>query len=344
MATPLPNAPYSQPGQPLHAQKTNGFAIASLVLGILGITGLLGLIFGIIALVQIGDERGPTHGRSLAIAGLIVSFLWPSIVYAAIIFPVISGTREHARQVACMSNQKNIALQVQLYAEEHEESLPQTADSWASDIGVSGKVLICRNESGPISYGINGSLLGSRLCVVQNATSDIVLTADSQVHTMATFADLKKRHNQGTVASFLDGHVEFIKSSVIMIDPTLNVAAGAPNNIVLEGAGAIYSFDGTRMVGSGVTITAAAGSPVYFTIAIRGDINDSHVQNAVGGKTITFGLAYPAAGEKVLPAANLIGSNGTSYYTYAVIMPNGFSKMTIIPSDDIGILVISFGY
>ena len=60
--------PYAAP-----APRTNGFSIASLVLGILGVW-LLAVIFGHIALHQI-PRRGQT-GRGMAIAGLVLGYLW----------------------------------------------------------------------------------------------------------------------------------------------------------------------------------------------------------------------------------------------------------------------------
>jgi hypothetical protein len=63
--------------------KTNSFATAGLVFGILSVTfacccggfpfNILGLIFSIIALVQISEHPELHTGRSLAIAGLILS-------------------------------------------------------------------------------------------------------------------------------------------------------------------------------------------------------------------------------------------------------------------------------
>jgi len=82
--TPPPITPL-KPGTSPAGQmpKTHSFATAGLIFGILSVTfvcccggfpfNILGLIFSIIALVQIG-ERPETHaGRSLAIAGLILS-------------------------------------------------------------------------------------------------------------------------------------------------------------------------------------------------------------------------------------------------------------------------------
>jgi len=62
------------------ARGTNSFATAGLVCGLLAWTccccvpfNLLGLVFSIIALVQISSQPEPQEGRTLAIAGLVLS-------------------------------------------------------------------------------------------------------------------------------------------------------------------------------------------------------------------------------------------------------------------------------
>jgi hypothetical protein len=58
--------------------KYNGFAIASLVLGILWIWwigSILAIIFGFVALNQIKNSNGQQTGRGMAIAGLVLGFI-----------------------------------------------------------------------------------------------------------------------------------------------------------------------------------------------------------------------------------------------------------------------------
>lgn len=56
-------------------QRTNGFAVASFVLGITGFGSLLAVIFGSIALNQMRKNPGVYKGRGLAIAGQILGTL-----------------------------------------------------------------------------------------------------------------------------------------------------------------------------------------------------------------------------------------------------------------------------
>jgi Domain of unknown function (DUF4190)/Septum formation len=85
-----PGAPWFPPPgyPPPQEQKTNGFAIASLVLGIIG-GALLAVIFGIIALVQIPKKN--QKGKGMAIAGVVLGGLWMLAIIAAIVAVVATS-------------------------------------------------------------------------------------------------------------------------------------------------------------------------------------------------------------------------------------------------------------
>jgi type II secretory pathway pseudopilin PulG len=75
---PATYTPYKPPAQ------TNGFAIASLVVGIIffGIGSILALIFGYVGKGQIDRSEGREEGRGLAIAGIVVG--WVGVVLSVI--------------------------------------------------------------------------------------------------------------------------------------------------------------------------------------------------------------------------------------------------------------------
>ncbi|EWM14427.1 DUF4190 domain-containing protein [Kutzneria sp. 744] len=93
--------PYgSQPGYyppPGYRPGVNGFAVASLVLGILGPVGglVLGLVFGIIALVDI--RRTGQRGKGLAIAGISVSGVWILLVGAFLVVGLFAAATDPDR-------------------------------------------------------------------------------------------------------------------------------------------------------------------------------------------------------------------------------------------------------
>ncbi len=99
---PPPGNPgaYGYPGYPAYPvqRPINGFAIASLVLGILiiftmGFTGILSLIFGYIARKQI-RERGE-GGDGMAVAGIVLGWvavgIWAIFLIFGIFGAVFSG-------------------------------------------------------------------------------------------------------------------------------------------------------------------------------------------------------------------------------------------------------------
>jgi hypothetical protein len=93
---PMPAPPYG--GLPAYGAGghrppkagTNGFAVASLVLGAVGAL-LFSVVFGIIALVQ--TRRTGQAGRGLAIAGLAVSGVWV-LVGVGVVIALIAGAAD----------------------------------------------------------------------------------------------------------------------------------------------------------------------------------------------------------------------------------------------------------
>lgn len=86
-APPTPPAGYQQPylpyGPPPPQTRTNGFAIASMVLGIVWIYwigSILALVFGYVAKNQIDTSGGMQTGRGMAIAGIVLGWVGVGIL------------------------------------------------------------------------------------------------------------------------------------------------------------------------------------------------------------------------------------------------------------------------
>jgi hypothetical protein len=91
-ASPRPDGPPGRPGGPgrraAPAGKANGFAVASLILGVIGITiigAVTSVVLGILALRQI--RQTGQRGRGLAIGGLVCSGLWLALIGAYFVLP-----------------------------------------------------------------------------------------------------------------------------------------------------------------------------------------------------------------------------------------------------------------
>jgi hypothetical protein len=73
--------------------RTNGFAIASMVLGIVWIYwigSILALVFGYVALHQIRQSRGTQGGRGMAIAGVVLGWIGIALLMLGIVAVAVS--------------------------------------------------------------------------------------------------------------------------------------------------------------------------------------------------------------------------------------------------------------
>ena len=118
---------YDPAGQPQAGEKkTDGLAIASLVLGILGfmcsvLTGIPAVILGIISIKKIDRSPG-LQGRGMAIAGIVLGglsvILIPVIsVMAGFLIPTLMKARGKADIVKCQSNLREIQKLGMMYAD-----------------------------------------------------------------------------------------------------------------------------------------------------------------------------------------------------------------------------------
>ena len=94
---PIPPAPQQQSSQVVYVQqpKTNGLAVASLVLGIIWIYwigSVLALIFGYTAKGQIDRSNGMQSGRGLAIAGIVLGWVGIGTLTIVIIIAAANST------------------------------------------------------------------------------------------------------------------------------------------------------------------------------------------------------------------------------------------------------------
>jgi hypothetical protein len=96
---PYPPPGYAPPGYAAqYGQTTNGFAIASLVLGILGGVAcfgwILALVFGYVARSQIDASGGMQRGRGMAIAGIILGWVWGTLAigYLVVVMAVSASS------------------------------------------------------------------------------------------------------------------------------------------------------------------------------------------------------------------------------------------------------------
>jgi prepilin-type N-terminal cleavage/methylation domain-containing protein/prepilin-type processing-associated H-X9-DG protein len=131
-------------------------------------------------------------------------------VLAAILFPVFAKAREKARQTACMNNVRQIALSINIYAQDNDEILPASDTVWGG-IKVDKGVLQCPTAGTKIAnaYGFNDTVSDKAIGAYDDPTS-VPLVADcgnTTTNLLKSGADVAKRHtNNQAIAAYLDGH------------------------------------------------------------------------------------------------------------------------------------------
>ncbi len=140
------------------------------------------------------NQKGFTLIELLVVIAIIA-------ILAAILFPVFARAREKARQSTCSSNQRQIVAAVQMYCQDHEETLPATSSVW-NDINVDQKVLTCPSLSGNQKGYLYNQDCGSASIGSFVSPDQIMVTADSK-----DGKTVDPRHSGKHIVSYLDGHV-----------------------------------------------------------------------------------------------------------------------------------------
>jgi prepilin-type N-terminal cleavage/methylation domain-containing protein/prepilin-type processing-associated H-X9-DG protein len=145
-------------------------------------------------------------------------------VLAAILFPVFAKARAKAQQTTCLNNQRQLAVSLALFAQEHDELYPD-ADNWMRTLNAGQnlpkKLWDCpttaRAGSGDSPEYLYGSLIAGKSDGEVDPVSTL-LTADGAHQATAVpltyaqvaygTADIAFRHAGKVVSAYVDGHVE----------------------------------------------------------------------------------------------------------------------------------------
>jgi len=161
-------------------------------------------------------------------------------ILAAILFPVFAQAREKARSSTCLSNVKQLALGISMYAEDYDETMPMCywyLSDWSKSslwfqstlpYVKNNKMYYCPSKKDAI-YGYNGFVGGNDegFCKVAtlgqfNKPSETVLIIDCNNPSSiwmpgyggwygGTESQVPLRHNVAANVAFADGHAKLIK-------------------------------------------------------------------------------------------------------------------------------------
>ncbi len=205
--------PASTPAQVSpQSAKTSGMAIASMICGILGLLLWLpcipAIILGHLGLSAIKKSAGALKGGGMAVAGLVMGYLMiaaiPLIaILAAIAIPAFSSIQEKAVQAKTMSNARQLALAVKMYAQEHEGNLPPSLEKMVEENIVDQALLAQRPESSRTGdYGQGWDYRGAGM-------------KDTEAGQTVILVSVKADRAKKKIVGHLDGTVELVPESEI---------------------------------------------------------------------------------------------------------------------------------
>ena len=211
------------------------------------------LIVGVVVsiLVRNKKERKATPRLNPLIE--IVVVLLAIIVLDSIMFPLAARIRQMGRRDTCLSQLRQLAQAIQLYAQDNDGHLP--SDPWttctSSYLKNANKTFHCPSDasSGSLqtcSYGYNGSLLRldgagiteslvtapSSVALICDAGPERPIGTDSYIPGAGLLAETTSsslpvaRHSKGINVSFCDGHAEYVPADFAPADCANKVTKG----------------------------------------------------------------------------------------------------------------------
>lgn len=168
--------------------------------------------------------RSPKHAQGFTLIELLVVIAIIAIL-AAILFPVFAKAREKARQTNCINNERQIAIAMQMYVQDNQETYPPDPvnSPWSACLKAYNEPSIydCptmtgRGTNNAPEYACNYKLFGKAHGDILSPANSIMVAdgipaglTDNRAFTMFDSSMISNRHNNGTVLACFDGHVAY---------------------------------------------------------------------------------------------------------------------------------------
>jgi len=256
-------------------------------------------------------------------------------ILAAILFPVFAKAREKARQTSCLNNQKQIVTASLMYAQDHDEMLPDAGSFWGA-LGLDKGVLKCASKSRLTNaYFFNGGadnggfhLSGKALGKIATPEQAMVVADGLQQYIPDGWASASgtpllgnghgmndvldtTRHGGSIIIGYLDGHVQLTKDSNVIQSAFYGGSANLPK---YTGSQVIWE-DGS---GSGPGWGAQEVTTVTGSLPITGT---SCLQLPTGNSKFESSPSYDWADGTVLRGWYFVPAGSTPTYLVMAFTP-----------------------
>ena len=207
---------------------SSALAVWSLVLGIISfvllpLALLVGPVGAILGIVSLAKHR---PGQGMAIAGLILGVLtWLTALItlpflSAILIPVFFRAEDTAKQTACLSNVKELALAQMMYVQDHDGRFPPAANWPAATLPYfkNPQLLLCPQDSRTDKQSAGGQETSYTMDDLMDAGKPAGILAPDEAILLfdgtSVFGpreDAAYRHNGGLSVGFVDGHAVWLE-------------------------------------------------------------------------------------------------------------------------------------
>jgi prepilin-type N-terminal cleavage/methylation domain-containing protein len=133
-------------------------------------------------------------------------------ILAALLFPVLSRAREKARESSCLNHQRQVIQGLHLWAQDHNERLPDTDTIWES-LNLSPGTFVCPSKGGGVNGLVYNSLVADKTLAAFRTPEYVQVIGDGGPKTSSIWpniavidSDFDRRHSKRFVLACLDGH------------------------------------------------------------------------------------------------------------------------------------------
>jgi prepilin-type processing-associated H-X9-DG protein len=210
-----PSRPPDRPPVVAYARHSAGnlSAIAAMVFGLIGIftpfiASIVAVLLGRRGLRRAKENPGAGGGgvaRTAILLGAAGLLFWT--IAALVSIPILARIRRNAQLTACMSNMRQLDLNMQMYAMSHQGWMPSSLDAlMKSNPAIPNGLLQCPSAAASGSAAASSGSFGTSSYIYVGGGINLSQPGQNPAATPLLYEPMRNHGNRINVA-YLDGHV-----------------------------------------------------------------------------------------------------------------------------------------